>query len=296
MGRTAIRMLAGDLAAIALPALSQTPTPKDPTSPIPDHVDGRGPTGPVELRILSPKPDEVIPLPEAVAGHPAPKGASVTVRFELKNYESFQDPKTESGQGVGIVFDNGPVSVDFHPEKPWVFRNVPKGTHTIRAFAVRPWHEALKEPGAFAMVTFHVGERDGKNAPDPKAPLLTANRPKGKYPKGEAHKVMLDFLVTGCVVAEREVPETCRVRYKIGERPEVTLTKEEAVWLTDLPPGKHAYVIALTREGKIIEGPFNLHRGSFEIVDDAGGTPAPAPDVPKPPAESQPPKAGGPAP
>ena len=288
MGRTAFRMLAGVLAAIALPVLSQTPTPKDPKSPIPDHVDGRGPTGPVELRILSPKPDEVIPLPEAAAGPPAPKGAIVTLRFELKNYETFQDPKTESGQGIGIVFDNGPVSVDFHPDKPWVFRNVPKGTHTVRAFAVRPWHEALKEPGAFAIVTFHVGEKDGKNAPDPKAPLLTANRPKGKYPKGEAHKVMLDFLVTGCVVAEQSAPDSCRVRYRIDELPEVTLTKEGPVWLTDLPPGKHAYVIALTREGKIIEGPFNLHRGSFEIVDEAGATPPAAP--------ASPPKAGAPAP
>ena len=157
--------------------------------------------------------------------------------------------------------------------------------HTIRAFAVRPWHESLKEPGAFAMVTFHVGEKDGKNAPDPKAPLLTGNRPKGKYPKGEAHKVMLDFLVRNCPVADKDVPDSCRVRYRIDERPEVTLTKEEAVWLTDLPPGKHLYVVALTKDGKIIEGPFNLYRGSFEIVDEAGAAPA----------ASQP-KAGAPTP
>lgn len=270
MNRIIRCLLATFVALITLPARGDQVTPKDPKSPIPEHADGRGPTGPVELKILAPKPDEVIPMPQAAPGQPPPKGAVVEVKFELKNYEAFQDPKTQSGQGVGIVFDNGPVMVDFDPSKPWVFRNVPKGTHTIRAFAVRPWHESLKEPGAFAMVTFHVAEKDGKHMPDPKVPLLTGNRPKGKYPKGEAHKVMLDFLVRGCKVADHEVPDSCRVRYRIDERPEVTLTKDEPVWLTDLPPGKHAYVIALTKDGKIIEGPFNLYRGSFEIVDEAG--------------------------
>jgi len=271
MSRNVCRFLAVLVAATTLPALAQQPTPKDPKSPIPDHVDGRGPTGPVELKILAPKPDEVIPLPQA-AGQAPPKGAVVEVKFELKNYEAFRDPKTQSGQGIGIVFDNGPVMVDFDPAKPWAFRNVPKGTHTIRAFAVRPWHEALKEPGAFAMVTFHVGEKNGRNTPDPSAPLLTGNRPKGKYPKAEANKVMLDFLVKGCTVAGPDVPDSCRVRYRIDELPEVTLTSPEPVWLTDLAPGKHLYVVALTKDGKIVEGPFNLYRGSFEITDEAGAT------------------------
>ena len=72
-------------------------------------------------------------------------------KVELKNYETFQDPTTKSGQDVGIVFDNVSTSWPTTTStKPWVFRNVPKGTHTIRAFAVRPWDESLKEPGAFA--------------------------------------------------------------------------------------------------------------------------------------------------
>ena len=254
---------------------AQQPTPKDPKSPIPDHVDGRGPSGPVELKIVSPKPNEVIPIPPAPAGQPAANGASVTVTFELKNFETFQDSKTRSGQGVGIVFDNGPVSVHFDPSKPWTFKHVPKGTHTIRAFPVRPWHEAIKEPEAFAIVTFHVGEKDGKNTPEPGAPLLTGSRPKGKYPKAEAHKVMLDFFVTGCRVSEEHAPDTCRVRYRIDEMHEVTLTKWEAVWLDDIPPGKHAYIIGLTREGKVVPGPFNVFRGSFEIEGEPGAASAP---------------------
>lgn len=116
------------------------PVPAEVKSPLPDHADGRGPTGPVELRILSPKADEVIPMPAAPAGGPAPRGASVEVKFEIKNYEIFQDPLTKTGQHVHVVLDNQPYFADYDIAKPWLFRNVPPGTHTIRAFPSRPWH------------------------------------------------------------------------------------------------------------------------------------------------------------
>ncbi len=272
-------------ALLALPAAGQPPTPKDPKSPSPDYADGVGPAGPLELKIVSPAPDAVIPMPESPAGQPPAKGAPVHVRFELKNYETFLDPKTKTGQGLAIVFDNGPAAVHYDPSKSWGYPKVPPGTHTIRAFLVRPWGEAIRETGAFAMVTFHVGERSGKNTPDPKAPLLTPNKPKGRYARGE--KVLLDVLVTGCVMADHTVPDSCRVRYRVDELPEVTLSKSDPVWLTDLPVGKHAYVVGLTRNGKLIDGPFNLHNGTFEIVEGAAA-PAPAPAAPA--------KAGAPAP
>lgn len=286
MNRFTFRVAALALGAfLAFPAASQPATPKDPKSPIPDCADGRGPSGPVEVRILSPKPDEVIPIPPAAVGQPPAKGASVEVKLEVKNWESFQDPNTKCGQGIAIAFDNGPAAIHFDPAMPWAYPKVPAGTHTVRAFAVRPWGESVKEPGAFAMVTFSVGEKDGKNAPEPKAPMLTANRPRGKYAKGQ--KVLLDFLVSGCRLSEENAPGACRVRYQIGELPEVTVTKWDPVWLTDLPVGKHAWVMALSNaDGKLLPGPFNVARGVFEIVDPA----TPAPPAPAPV------KAGAPAP
>jgi len=260
------------LGALAtLSAAAQPPTPRDPKSPIPDCVDGRGPTGPVEVKIFAPKPDEVFPIPAAAVGQPPNKGASVEVKLEVKNWESFQDPGTKCGQGIAIAIDNGPVAIHYDPTKPWLYPKVPAGTHTLRAFPVRPWGEAIREAGAFAMVTFSVGEKDGKNAPALKAPLLTVNRPRTRIPKGQ--KVLLDFLVTNCVVAGHSVPDSCRVRYRVDELPEVILDSPDPVWLPDLPIGRHAYVIGLTRDGKLIDGPFNLHQGTFEVVDTA--TPAP---------------------
>ncbi len=279
MNRFVIRATVALGTFVALSAAAG-PTPRDPKSPIPGCVDGRGPTGPVEVRLLSPTTNEMFQIPEAPAGLPPAKGATVEVRLEVRNYETFLDPKTGCGQGIAIAFDNLSASVHFEPSKPWAFRNVPKGTHTIRVFAVRPWGESIKEPGAFAMVTFNVVAADGKNAPDPKAPLLTVSRPKGKYPKGQ--NVLLDFFVTGCVVGEKAVPDSCRVRYRIGDFPEVVLEKSGPVWLKDLPVGKHAFVVGVTKDNKLIDGPFNLFRGVFEVVDAA---PAAAPA-----------KAGAPAP
>ncbi len=156
--------------------------------------------------------------------------------------------------------------------KPWLFKKIPKGTHTLRAFPMRPWGESIKEDTAFATVTFHVGEKDGKNVHEPGAPILTVVSPRGKV-KGETGKVLLDFLVTGCKIAEKGTSEnTCRVRYKMDTEKEVTLSKEDAVWLEGVPPGKHAWVVGITKDDKIVPGAFTLVQGSFEL--EAPGNPA----------------------
>jgi hypothetical protein len=241
-------------------------TPRDPKSPIPGFADGRGPTGPVQMTIVSPKQDEVIPIPAPAAGQAPPKGAPVTVKLELQNFEIFQDAATQTGQHVHIVLDNLPYFAYFDLTKPWVFKSIPKGTHTLRIFPARSWHESIKEPGAFAMVTFHVGEKDGKYAPVPGAPLLTWSRPKGKYPAAEAQKILFDFYVTNCTVAAKSVPGSCQVRYRLDDRPEVTVDRWEPMWWEGLAPGKHEYVIGLTRDDKVVEnGSFNLLKASFEI-------------------------------
>jgi hypothetical protein len=247
------------------PAFAQTATPKDPKSPVAGIPNGRGPTGPVMLKIVSPAADEIIPVPEAPAGQPPAKGAPVTLKVELANFETFEDDATKSGQHLEILVDNIAALFPWRDAtKPYTFKSLPKGTHTVRIFPVRPWGEAIKEPSALAMVTFHVGEKDGKNTAEPGSPVLTIVAPRGKV-KGETGKVLLDVLVTGCPVAEQSVPESCRLRYKFDTQPEVTLAKLEPVWLENLTPGRHAYVVGLTRGQKIVPGAFALYQGSFEV-------------------------------
>jgi hypothetical protein len=247
------------------PAFAQTAAPKDPKSPVAGIADGRGPTGPVTLKIVSPAQDEVIPIPEAAAGQPPAKGAPVTLKVELANFETFEDAATKTGQRLEILVDN--ISSTFpwrDATKPYTFKSLPKGTHMVRIFPVRPWGEAIKEPSALASVTFHVGEKDGKNTVEAGSPVLTVVAPRGKV-KGNAGKVLLDVLVSGCPVAEQSVADSCRLRYKVDTQPEVTLTKVEPVWLEGLTPGRHAYVVGLTRDQKVAPGAFALYQGSFEV-------------------------------
>src|ERR1019366_8760266 len=81
-----------------------------------------------------------------------------------------------------------------------------------------------------------------------------------------------DVPVSGCPVAEQTVPDSCRLRYKLDTLPEVTLTKVEPVWLENLAPGRHAYVVGLTREQKVVPGAFALYQGFFEV--ESGTNPA----------------------
>jgi hypothetical protein len=268
-----VRKVSAALAVVALALPASAQTPKDPKSPVAGVPDGRGPSGPVTLKIVSPKADDVIAIPPADAGQPAATGAPVEVRIELAGYETFQDPATKHGQYVALMLDNfATVFAYTDVTKPWVFKKIPKGTHTLRAFPMRPWGESIKDDSAFATVTFHVGEKDGKNLNEPGAPVLTVVSPRGKV-KGETGKVLLDFLVTGCKIAEKGTSEnTCRVRYKMDTEKEVTLSKEDAVWLEGVPPGKHAWVVGITKDDKIVPGAFTLAQGSFEL--EAPGNPA----------------------
>ncbi|MDL1951303.1 hypothetical protein FBQ97_16020, partial [Acidobacteria bacterium ACD] len=256
--------------AVALTVAPPAAAEGEVKSPLPGYVDGRGPTGPVELTIVSPKPDEVIPLAaEASGAGPGgggAKGGEVSIRLELKNFELYRDEKTQTGQHVHIVLDNVRHFEQFDLTKAYVLRGIAKGTHTLRVFPARPWHESIKEPKAFATVTFHVGEKNGKYAPEAGAPLLTANAPQGKIPAAASAKLLFDFLVTGCTVAPEGTQDGCQVRYKLDDQPEVTVTTPGPFYWENVAPGKHRYIVALSRDGKLLPGPFNAPTLAFEIV------------------------------
>ena len=261
--------------AIAVPYLASAATPIDPKSPLPGYPDGKGPTGPVSITIKTPKQDEVFPIPPAEPGKPAPKGARVVLEVEVKNFETWKDPKSGQGQHLQMVLDGRYQFPYRQVDKPWVFPALPKGTHTIRLFAQRPWHESIKEKDAFAAVTFHVGEKDPtKPLFDPSQPTITANVPRGKIKKSEAAKILFDFFVTGCTVGPITDPEACQVVYRLDAEPQKTLTAWEPVWWENVPVGRHAYVIALYRGEKRIEAPYALDQESFEVVDDGPAAPA----------------------
>lgn len=270
-----VALFAAALLATA-PLAAQTPV--DPKSPLPGYPDGRGPKGPVTVKIVAPVNDEVVPMPAAVEGQPAPKGARVEVKVAVEGIEVWKDEATGKGQHVQLVLDGRALPDWYQIDKAWIFPALPKGTHTLLAFVQRPWDESIREPGAFAAVTFHVGEKNGKPAFDARQPTLTVTAPRGKIRKAEAAKVIFDFFVTGCRVGAATDPEACQVIYRLNQDPQQVLTAWTPAWLENVPVGKHTFVAAIYRGEKRVDAPFALVQGAFEVVDE------PAPAAPAAPA------------
>ena len=101
-------------------------------------------------------------------------GSTVNVKLnlsgDLKGYKPGKDPQTGMGNHIHVILDNAPYEAYYDLTKPFELRNVTDGTHTLRVFASRPWHESYKNATAFDMVTFTVKGGGG----DASKPTTTA--------------------------------------------------------------------------------------------------------------------------
>jgi hypothetical protein len=134
-----------------------------------------------QVQILSPKPDENL------------TDDRVTVKLKVTDLPLFKNPELGLGNHLHIILDKQTYQGVYDLSQPLVFKNLAAGTHTLRVFASRPWHESFKNEGAFAQVKFHVLTQTAENNPDPQQPLLTFSRPAGTY---GAEPIMLDYYLT----------------------------------------------------------------------------------------------------
>ncbi len=131
-----------------------------------------------QVAIVSPRPDEVL------------SATTVNVRFQVRDLPIFKDEALGLGPHLHVILDNQPYQAVYNLDQPLVFKDLEPGTHTLRVFASRPWHESFKNDGAYAQVTFHVLTQTATNRPDPKLPVLTYSSPQGRY---GAEPILLDF-------------------------------------------------------------------------------------------------------
>ncbi|ACK66212.1 FHA domain-containing protein [Rippkaea orientalis PCC 8801] len=118
---------------------------------------------------------------------------SVAVKLEVKDYPLFKDPDLAMGPHLHLILDNNPYQAVYSVDEPIILENLTPGTHTLRVFASRPWHESFKNDGAYDQTNFHILTKTEDNAPEPSLPLLTYSRPNGQY---GAEPIMLDFYLT----------------------------------------------------------------------------------------------------
>lgn len=201
-----------------------------------------------QVAIASPGADEVL------------QDTTLNVRFQVQDLPLFQDPDLEMGPHLHVILDNQPYQAVYDINQPLVLEDLSPGTHTLRVFASRPWHESFKNEGAYAQTTFHVFTKTTDNNPDPLLPLLTYSRPKGSY---GAEPILLDFYLTNAplhLVAQESADDDIadwRIRVTVNGQSFV-LDRWQPIYLKGFKPGKNWVRLEfLDEQGNPVKNVFN---------------------------------------
>ncbi|MGL5876090.1 MAG: hypothetical protein ACRC2R_27660 [Xenococcaceae cyanobacterium] len=199
-----------------------------------------------QVSILSPKSDQVF------------SDDRVSVKLQVKDLPIFKHPELAMGPHLHLILDNEPYRPVYDTNKPVVLENLAPGTHTLRAFASRPWHESFKNEGAYAQTTFHILTKTKDNNPDPSLPLLTYSRPNGTY---GAEPIMLDFYLTNAplhlVAQENPEYKDWRIRVTINGESFV-LDNWQSIYLKGFEKGKNWVQLEfIDEDGNVVKNVFN---------------------------------------
>lgn len=201
-----------------------------------------------QVTIVTPQADQVL------------QDTSVSVQFQVQDLPIFKDPDLGLGPHLHLILDNQPYQAVYDLDHPIVFEDLAPGTHTLRVFASRPWHESFQNEGAYAQTTFHVFTKSTDNNPEPALPLLTYSRPTGSY---GAEPIMLDFYLTNAplhLVAQENPDDDIadwRIRVTINEESFV-LDRWQPIYLKGFKRGKNWVKLEfLDEQGNPVKNVFN---------------------------------------
>jgi hypothetical protein len=233
--------------------------------------------GASDLRLV-PSPDVAPDAPDARIGFVAPEegarfaeGEPVEVTMRLTGFElRVPTPggddrglaRASDGQHVHLILNDREYRAVYDLSEPVVFDDLPAGTHVLRVFPGRDWHEGVKTPGAFAMRTFHVGDGDPAPPMDLEGPLLTYSRPVGEYTGAAADSILVDFYLSGV----RLSPEGYRVRIEVDGVGEAMVNQWAPHLLVGLPGGEHSVRLELLDPaGAPVPGEFNRSERTIRV-------------------------------
>lgn len=201
-----------------------------------------------QVKILSPQPEETL------------NETTIKVQLQVKDFPLFENKEKGLSPHLHLILDNEPYQPIYNVDQPITLENLSPGTHTLRVFAVRPWHESFKNNGAYAQSTFHVLTKTEENSPDPNLPLLTYSRPKGTY---GAEPIMLDFYLTNTplhlVAQENPQDEVADWRIKVTINGQTFLLDSwQPIYLKGFKKGNNWVKLEFIDEsGKEVKNVFN---------------------------------------
>jgi hypothetical protein len=199
-----------------------------------------------QVSIVTPKTDQIF------------KDNQVSVKLQVKDLPIFKHPELQMGPNLHLILDNEPYRPIYSTDKPIILEDLTPGTHTLRVFASRPWHESFKNEGAYAQTSFHILTKTKDNSPDSSLPLLTYNSPSGTF---GAEPIMLDFYLTNAplhlVAQENPNYQDWRIRVTINGESFV-LDNWQSIYLKGFEKGKNWVQLEFINEdGNIVKNVFN---------------------------------------
>ena len=201
-----------------------------------------------QVKILSPENDQIL------------TSTTAEVKIEVQDLPIFKNEELAMGPHLHFFLDDQPYQALYNVDKPLILEDLKPGTHTLRVFASRPWHESFKNQGAYAQTAFHVFTSTEDNNPSPNQPLLTYSRPQGNY---SAEPIMLDFYLTNAplhLVAQENSEDNIsdwRIRVTInGET--FLLDTWQPIYLTGFNKGQNWVKLEfIDEQGNVIKNAFN---------------------------------------
>lgn len=206
-----------------------------------------------QVQILSPRDGETL------------TDTSVTVRVQVRDLPIYRDPDLELGPHLHLILDDQPGQDIYDADATITFADIAPGTHTLRVFAARPWHESFKNEAAYDQVTFNVFTTSSKNDAGQNAPLLTYSQPQGIY---SSEPILLDFYLRNVplhlIAAEDDSMSDWRIRCTVNGESFV-FDRWQPLYLKGFKPGKNWVKLELIDEtGQLFPGPFNSAIGVVE--------------------------------
>jgi hypothetical protein len=194
------------------------------------------------------------------------EAGEIQFAYDITNYElqaqtSDADIKncanSEKGQHIHLILNNQPYTAHYEPS---FTQNLQPGNYVALSFLSRSYHESLKNPEAYVLRQFTVGDVVAEEV-DLSGPNLFYSRPKGTYSGNDTKKIMLDFYLVNCELSE----DGYKVRVTINGH-EFILTEWIPYFVEGLPMGENVFKIELLDEdGNLVESPFNRVERTIQL-------------------------------
>lgn len=198
---------------------------------------------------------------------------NVQFSYEVTNYElqaqtsdaGIKDcANSDKGQHIHLILNNQPYTAHYEPSFE---RELQSGHYVALSFLSRSYHESLKNPEAYDLRQFTVGDASSEEV-DLSQPNLFYSRPKGTYTGKDTKKILLDFYLVNCDLSETGY----KVRFTVNGH-EFMLTDWVPYFVEGLPMGENVFVLELLdSNGNLVDSPFN--RIERTITLEEGSPPA----------------------